>query len=226
MLDERLEACARFLRGRKLADIGTDHAYLPAALAKAGKIPGAIASDIAEGPLRAAEKTLREYGVEPLVKLRRCDGLSGLRQDEAEDIVIAGMGGELIVKILSGAPWLKAEGYRLVLQPMTQEPVLRRWLSDNGFDVLFEEAVISGGKVYTVLCAEWSCVPLLVKHPGYYYTGRVNPKTPAGAKYYEKVRRRLQKMLRGAELRENEAKAAELREILESMKETETEAAP
>ena len=144
-LDERLKTCCSFLRGRALADIGTDHAYLPAVLAATGKVPHAIASDIAEGPLRAAEKTLLEYGVEKLIELRKCDGLSGFLPGEAEDFVIAGMGGELIARILEAAPWLKAPGYRLVLQPMTQQPHLRRRLKlslllCDPLDMLFDKA--------------------------------------------------------------------------------------
>ncbi len=223
-IDPRLAACAAFLRGKPLADIGTDHAYLPAALAKSGRIPRAIASDIAQGPLNAAEKTLRAYGVESLVELRKCDGLSGFLPGEAQDIVIAGMGGELIVKILSQAPWLKTGAYRLVLQPMTQEPVLRRWLFENGFALLSEEAVLSGGKVYTVLCAEWRGENTQPASPGFFHAGLVDPGTPAGAQYFEKVRRRLRKMLRGAEIREDGKKASEIRGILNEMKQKEAEA--
>ncbi len=221
-MSARLLACAGFLRGRALADIGTDHAYLPSFLAKSGKIPRAVASDIAEGPIRAAERTLREYGVENLVQLRQGNGLSVIDPGEADDIVIAGMGGDLIVQILSGAPWLRSERYRIVLQPMTQEPAVRRWLFDNSFVILSEEAVLSGGKVYTVMCAEWGNGSQKENTPGYFYFGLVDPKTPAGAAYFEKVRRRIQKMLRGAEIRKNTLKAEEFREILKEMNEKES----
>lgn len=155
-LDARLAKCASMLRGRAMADIGTDHAYLPVFLAVRGEIPSAIASDIGEGPLRAARRTIARFSVEHVVEARLSDGLSAIQPGEAEDIVIAGMGGELIARILSSADWLKCAGIRLVLQPMTMAVRLRVFLRDNGFAVRREEAVSVGEKRYTVLCAEYA----------------------------------------------------------------------
>ena len=109
-LDGRLAKCAAMLRGVPFADIGTDHAYLPVYLAVRGEIPAAIAADLREGPLESAKRTIARFHVESIVTARLSDGLAAIQPQEAEDIVIAGMGGELIAQILSKAPWLKAGG--------------------------------------------------------------------------------------------------------------------
>ena len=127
-LDPRLELCASFVReGCRLADIGTDHAYLPVWLLKKEKISYAIAADIHLGPLRRAEKNIRKYHVEEKVSIRLSDGLETVFPIEVDDIVIAGMGGETIAKIIAEAPWLKDEKKHLILQPMTSAEDLRRY---------------------------------------------------------------------------------------------------
>ena len=109
-LDERLFTCAEFVRENSvLADVGTDHAYLPAFLLKQGKIRFALCCDINEKPLESAKATVKEYGVANRVKLYLCDGLSGVEKDEFSDLVIAGMGGEMIIKILTDCPYIKDE---------------------------------------------------------------------------------------------------------------------
>lgn len=154
-LDPRLALCAEYVRpGARLADIGTDHAYLPVWLARAGRIKSALACDLREEPLRHGQATIEKYRAEQYVATRLSDGLLNVSPDECEDIVIAGMGGELIVKILSAAPWVKDGGKRLILQPMSRPEVLRTYLSDNGFAMIEERAVRSLGRIYSVmLCA-------------------------------------------------------------------------
>ena len=119
-LGNRLALCASMVReGTKLADIGTDHAYLPIWLARKGRISSAIAADVKPLPLRSAEQNIRRYHVEEQITTRLSDGLRALSPDEADDIVLAGMGGELIIRLIGEAPWLKAGDKRLILQPMT-----------------------------------------------------------------------------------------------------------
>ena len=141
MLDRRLQMVADLIRdGSRVADIGTDHALLPCALVAAGRCPSAIASDIRVGPTEAAQKTVAATGLEQTVSVRLGAGLQTVSPDEVDDIVIAGMGGETIIEILSASPWAKEK--KLLLQPQTKLPELRRWLNENGYDVLDKLAAL------------------------------------------------------------------------------------
>ena len=129
MTDKRLLCVASLVReGARLADIGTDHAYLPVYLMQQGHIREAIAADIGEGPAASARLHIAQAGLSHGINVRVCDGLCGISPEEADDIVIAGMGGETIIHIVSNAPWVKDEHKRLVLQPMTKTVELRAWL--------------------------------------------------------------------------------------------------
>ncbi len=156
-LDKRLATVASLVRpGSRLADIGTDHAYLPVYLVQAGVVPGGVAADIGVGPLEAARHTVTAAGLQEAIALRLGDGLAPIVPDEVEDIVIAGMGGETIVSILAAAPWVQNARYRLVLQPMTRAEDLRRWLLHNGFSVLVERLVQDGRHLYPVLAVSYT----------------------------------------------------------------------
>ena len=147
-LGPRLALCAALVRqGSSLCDVGTDHAYLPIWLLKTGKISRALACDINPGPLEAARREGAKYGVGEELSFRLSDGLRAVSPQEAEDTVIAGMGGELILRIVLETPWLRDSSKRLVLQPMSSVPQLRRGLAQGGFAVLEAEAVVDGGKV-------------------------------------------------------------------------------
>lgn len=135
--------------GVRLADVGTDHAYLPAALLLEGKIPFAIAADLRQGPLARAKKTVRRAGLTGKAAFRLCDGLTGIRPDEAEAVVIAGMGGETIAAILAAAPWVREGDVPLILQPMSSLPELRGWLRKNGFQIVEERLAREGDALYT-----------------------------------------------------------------------------
>lgn len=135
--------------GARLADVGTDHAYLPAALLLEGKIPWAVAADLRPGPLDRARATVREYGLTGRVAFRLCDGLSGIEPDEVDAVAIAGMGGETIAAILSAAPWTRS--VPLILQPMSSMPDLRGWLGENGYRILEERLAREGDTLYTAL---------------------------------------------------------------------------
>ena len=124
--------------GARLADVGTDHAYLPAALILEGKIPWAVAADLRRGPLDRARTTVREYGLTGKAAFRLCDGLTGIRPDEVDAVAVAGMGGETIAAILSAAPWVRERDLPLILQPMSSFPDLRGWLQSNGFTIAEE----------------------------------------------------------------------------------------
>lgn len=153
-LDSRLRAAAEFVTpGGRLADIGTDHAYLPVWLVKTGRISSAIAADINEGPLESAAANIAAEGLQGKIETRLTDGLEGIDLSDVTDITIAGMGGMLIAEILEKR--LPLAGKNLILQPMTQAPFLRGWLAEHGFALLAETPAEAGGKLYTVLNARY-----------------------------------------------------------------------
>ncbi len=137
--------------GARLADVGTDHAYLLAVLILEEKIPRAVAADLRRGPLDRARATVREYGLTERVAFRLCDGLTGIRSDEVDAVAIAGMGGETIAAILSAAPWVREGDVPLILQPMSSMPDLRGWLRENGFRIETERLAREGEMLYTAL---------------------------------------------------------------------------
>ena len=151
-LSPRLQCIADCVpQGARLADIGTDHGYLPVWLLLNGKLKQAIASDINAGPLTRARRTAEMYDV-PL-DLRLCAGLEGIAPEEADTVVIAGMGGETIIEIIRAAAW-DWKGRALLLQPMTKAELLRRWLTGNGFCIKRERLVRDREAIYAVLTAE------------------------------------------------------------------------
>lgn len=150
MLGNRLKACAEYVVGSKACDIGTDHGYLAAELLLSGKCSFVIAADINEKPLDSARNTLHRHGLDDRSRLVLSDGVKNVDLDGVTDIIIAGMGGELISAILSQKP---LDGINLVLQPMTKAPFLRKFLAENGFELLGETAVSESGRLYTVMNA-------------------------------------------------------------------------
>ena len=152
-LSARLALVASLVeKGSVVADVGTDHGYIPIWLLQNGVISQAIATDIHAGPLDRAKQMSAEYGVSDKIKLLLCDGLAAVAPHEADTVTIAGMGGETIAGILEAAPWTK-EGTRLIIQPQSKQPVLRRWLCENGYAIEREFIVHDAGKTYNVLTA-------------------------------------------------------------------------
>lgn len=152
ILDNRLKAAAELCRrGKIAADVGCDHAQLACWLAL-NVSSFVIASDVRDGPLGAARKTVSEQGVTN-VKIVKSDGLSEI--DYADDVIICGMGGELISQIISGCRFLNADT-RFILQPMTKANYLRCWLCENGFEIIEEKAASDGGFLYTIMLVKYT----------------------------------------------------------------------
>lgn len=155
-LGARLEMCAEFVRqGKVLADIGTDHAYLPIWLALKGKIPRAYASDINEEPIKSAIANIEKYHLSDKIFTFTADGLAKIPYADIDDIVIAGMGGDNIAGILNAADWLPNPRYRLILQPMSRAERLREYLYHHHFEIIAEKPVCEANRLYTVICAEY-----------------------------------------------------------------------
>lgn len=149
-LTPRLRLLADWVpQGARLADIGTDHAYLPVWLFLHGRVSSAIASDLRKGPLARAGETAAEHGVS--LDLRLGDGLEGIGPEECDTVVIAGMGGENIAAILERAPWTAEGRHTLLLQPQTRAEELRRYLMDHGYAIRREALVLDRGILYPVM---------------------------------------------------------------------------
>lgn len=215
-LDKRLAAVASMVRrGSRVADIGTDHAYLPVYLVENGICPGGVAADIRQGPLDAACRTVTEAGLTDAIDLRLGDGLAPVAANEVDDIVIAGMGGETIVDILSAAAWVKDTRLRLVLQPMTRAEELRRWLLTNGFVIIEERLVKDGHRLYCVMTATYTAAPP-ERDEFYYYAGFFTPEE--GKPYREMMEGHLLRRAAGLHHDGDEVGAARLIDIAERLR--------
>lgn len=154
-LTERLLLIAEASKGaKKLCDIGTDHAYIPVYMVACMGTEEAIAADINKGPLERAQKSIEKFGLTDKISTRLSNGLLEFSPDEADTVVIAGMGGTLIAEILEASPQMKKEGIRFVLQPMTAEEELRKYLDRHGYRTVDEFMTCEGEKLYTVIVAE------------------------------------------------------------------------
>ena len=151
-LSPRLAAIARMIpQGAALADIGSDHAYLPIYMIRKEAVASAIASDISGHCIARARANAERAGVEDRISFRVADGLCGIRPDECDTIVIAGMGGETAAAILAACPW--AAEKRLVLQPASRADFLRRRLYQHGCGIADERVVRDAGRLYAVFTA-------------------------------------------------------------------------
>lgn len=216
-LGARLALCADLVRpGSALCDVGTDHAYLPIWLLKMGRAPRALACDVNSGPLEAARRDGEKYQVGEGLTLRLSDGLRQVAPEEAEDIVIAGMGGELILRIVEETPWLREGDKRLILQPMSSVPELRQGLQRLNYAVLEEYAVQDGEKVYSAFAAEYAGEPVETD-PLYPWMGKLIPGEPPVDAYARKVLRELTAQRKGALHRGDAPDAARLETVMQEI---------
>ena len=156
-LDKRLLSCAEFVRaGAVFADIGTDHGYLPLFLLRQGRIERAYLSDVNKGPLSSARHNAAAQGLLDRCEFILADGAAALKDRGITDYAICGMGGELISRIIEDSPHLMSEGTRLILQPMTKQECVRRFLVEHGFSVVAERFSYDSGKYYVTLVADYT----------------------------------------------------------------------
>ncbi|MCP2052054.1 UNVERIFIED_ORG: tRNA (adenine22-N1)-methyltransferase [Pseudomonas fluorescens] len=155
-LSMRLERVAANVPvGAHLADIGSDHAYLPVALMRRGVITAAVAGEVATTPFHAAQRTVRDNGLEQHISVRLADGLAAIEAgDGITAISVCGMGGETIRDILDTGKLHLSGQERLILQPNGGEQPLRQWLMDNGYRILCEELLRENRFYYEVIVAE------------------------------------------------------------------------
>ena len=153
-LSQRLSSVASMVTaGNCLADVGTDHGYVPIYLYERNVIPRAIAMDVNKGPLERAALHIAESGMKDVIETRLSDGLTALRPKEADSIVIAGMGGPLMIRILSAYPEVTASAKELILQPQSEIAEVRIWLYEQGYEIVEEHMVYEEGKYYPMFKA-------------------------------------------------------------------------
>lgn len=153
-LSARMSALAALVTpGARLADVGTDHGYIPVFLCQTGMIPSAIAMDVNCGPLQRAEAHVAESGLEDRIETRLSDGLEKLRPGEADCVLIAGMGGNLMRRILSDGRNVLDTVRELILQPQSEIPRTRQFLRELGYRIMDEDMVEEDGKFYFIMKA-------------------------------------------------------------------------
>ena len=151
-LSKRMKAVASMVtQGYKLCDVGTDHGYVPISLVADGTIPEAIAVDINKGPLERANLHIRSCGLEDKITTRLSDGLSAVKEGEAESIIIAGMGGELVIHILTEGDAVCKKAKELILQPQSDIHKVRYYVRNAGYKIVDEDMVLEDGKYYPIM---------------------------------------------------------------------------
>ncbi len=183
-IDNRLKVCADMVSGNGIVcDIGTDHAYLPVYLVQNNICKKVVAADISDGPLEYAKQTVNKFECQDSIQIKKSDGLKSLDLENVSDIVIAGMGGETIARII-GKEKRSLKGINLILQPMTRSEQLRKWLYKSGFEIISEEAVVCDNFIYSVINAVFTGVKINIGINAE-FMGKINPQTEAGKKYFE-----------------------------------------
>lgn len=216
-LDGRLSVIADKVRPQAyFADIGTDHGYLPVWLVQTGRVSRAVAADINEKPLDQARQTIVRYGLESQITACLSDGLTAV-DPAVEDIAIAGMGGELIAQILSAADWVKSPDKRLLLQPMTQDPHLRKYLACEGFSILDEVAAQVGRHLYIIFEVQYTGNVTALSDLDAYIGSCLHQKDPLSRKYIKQKYHRLCKIANGLKQAGNLTLAAQNEALAEQI---------
>ena len=197
-----------------IADIGTDHAYIPIYAIQNGLCKKALATDIRKGPVEIAKRNIGQYGLQEYIEARLGNGLGSIMENEADVIVITGMGGTLIEEILFNGLEKARQAKLLILQPMNAGEVVRKWLYENGFEINNEALTQEGNKIYNVICSSWS--GQCSRYDDYYYfVGYMllNGSDPLLKNYLQKKLKQLEIKIDGVGKTEN--KPENIQKIIE-----------
>ncbi len=188
-LSLRLKTIADLVpQGAMVCDVGTDHGFLPVYLRETDKAQSVIATDINEKPLNKARENIEKSGALG-VSLRLCDGLAAVSPLEADTVIIAGIGGEVISGILQRATHFAKRGVTFILQPTTSPEALRKFLCETGFRIEREIPLEENGKLYSVMLVYFADAPQK-REAWFYFSGLVDASDPSGKKYIKKQKNR------------------------------------
>lgn len=171
LTDRLLKIASLVDEGKKIADIGTDHGYIPVYLLNNNKIDYAILADVNKGPLENAKKEVRHNKLDEKVDLRLGSGLEVLNPNEVDEVIIAGMGGILISELLEAKKSVSQTVDKLILQPMQAQNELRKYLYNNGYEILNEVLVKEDFRIYEIIVAKYTGKNTEVNDDIYYEIG-------------------------------------------------------
>ena len=196
-LSMRLERVAAHMPvGARLADIGSDHGYLPVALMRRGLIAAAVAGEVALTPFQAAQRTVRDNGLEQQITVRRANGLEAIEpQDAITAISVCGMGGETIRDILENGKARLSGQERLILQPNGGEQPLRYWLMENGYRIVSEELLSENSFYYEIIVAERAGPVLYSAEELYFGPLQMQARSPVFLSKWQRILRHKQQTL-------------------------------
>lgn len=195
-ISRRLRAVAAMISpGLVLADVGCDHGYIPIYLIQKGQIPRAIAMDINQGPLLRAREHIREWGLEDYIETRLSDGVEALKPGEAQCLVIAGMGGPLMEKILTNGKNVLKDIKELILQPQSEIGHFRRFLAENGYKVIEENMIEEDGKYYPMMKAVPGQMKYVKKAEYLYGKGLLEARNPVLKEFLDKENQTAKELL-------------------------------
>lgn len=215
-LTPRLQAVAdQVPTGVRLADVGTDHAYLPTWLLLHERIPFALCTDLRPGPLERARETVERWGVAERTELRLCDGLVGVKAGEVDFLVIAGMGGETILGILSAAAWAREKG--CTVQPMSSLADLRAGLAPLGLHITREVLAQEGETLYVVINLAPGSEGALTAAQAQVGRAECHQGDPLWPRYLDQEARRLARALAGLERSRKPEDVARRQELSEAL---------
>lgn len=209
--------------GNKLVDVGCDHGYLPVYLLLNKKIPGAIAMDVRKGPLSRAEEHISQYGLGDYIETRLSDGLSALDSGEGDTLVIAGMGGPLMEKILTEGRNVRDTFREMILQPQSDIPHFRHFVRGEGWEITEEEIIFEDGKFYPIMkvChADKESMEKWTKEEEMFGKHLLMKKHPVLKKYLERelrIRNEILERLSGVAKGTAEARVQEVKEEKEQI---------
>ena len=214
-ISKRLLACIEYIRpGDVVADVGCDHGYLGIHLLQNGIAARVLACDINEGPLQAALRNAHKYGVSSKMSFHLSAGVKNVPRDFTA-MVCAGMGGDTMVSILEDAPWLKDSRYRLILQCQSKTPLLRRYLSENGWEIARESVLRDGRFLYTVMEVLYAPdTPRLTVGQWYFSPALQSDPSPEARQYLTRITDGLRLALSHRENPEKQQALEELENLL------------
>jgi len=219
-ISDRLKTAASLIReGAVLADVGTDHGYVPIYLLEQKKIKSAIAMDINKGPLERAREHIHLYGMDAYIQTRLSDGVAALEKGEADSILVAGMGGGLVIHILEEGKDICQAAGELILQPQSELCSVRDYLAKNGYMIDAERMVFEDGKYYPMMHAVPGRDDTVYPESYFKYGGwLIREKNEVLLRYLEKEEREVReiqkKLLPGQEKERIRARLDEIKERL------------